>query len=134
MNTIDFAKSGRSREVNHLFDASEIEDLKSGCHGLDGFMCALYVQSLQGRDCELNKHPTIDVFISGALELAERGEFLTLQYFSPAEILEIKKRFPPRLLKGLGPGVMWQPPKEHAKTMAIYQRGKARRARRCALS
>ena len=39
---------------------------------------------------------------------------------------ELFKRFPPRHLDGLGPGLIWLPAKEHAEEMENYRRSKAR--------
>ena len=38
---------------------------------------------------------------------------------------ELQKRFPPRHLDGLGPGLYWLPPKQHAEEMEDYRRSKA---------
>ena len=38
---------------------------------------------------------------------------------------ELFKRFPPRHLDGLGPGLIWLPAKEHAEEMENYRRSKA---------
>jgi hypothetical protein len=48
--------------------------------------------------------------------------------FGPLSDEQLKKRFPPRPLNGLGPGLYWEPPELHAKTMASYRRSMARTA------
>jgi hypothetical protein len=42
---------------------------------------------------------------------------------------ELRKRFPPRALNGLGPALVWEPPALHAETMASYRRSRAREDR-----
>jgi hypothetical protein len=85
----------------------EREDLK---HGLFGNMVAWYARSLEDRDYDLQGHPSFDDYARGVMAAEERGEFVTFQYFSSADIAQMRERYPPRALDGLGPAVCWNPP------------------------
>lgn len=102
----------------------EREDLRG--QDLFGYLWALYARSWEGQNYDPQEHPSFDDYARGVLAAEERGEFGTLQFFPPAEILQIKKRLPPKPLSGLGPGFYWEPPKQHARTMASYRRSIAR--------
>lgn len=100
----------------------EREDLKEG-RGLLSYLVALHARSLDNSEFDPDEHPSLADHISGILREAERvdGDIGTLPNY-PDELLELKKRFPPRKMAGLGPGFCWEPPKQHAKTMASYRR------------
>jgi hypothetical protein len=85
----------------------EREDLK---HGLFGNMVAWYARSLEDRDYDPQGHPSFDDYARGVMAAEERGEFVTFQNFSPADIAQMKKLYPPRTLDGLGPALCWNPP------------------------
>lgn len=94
--------------------------------GLLGYIVKLYGRSLGDRDYDINEHPPFADYISGVLWEAERvdGIIGKLPHY-PAELPELKKRFPPRELAGMGPGFSWLPPERYAE----YRRGCARRAK-----
>ena len=89
--------------LNH----DEREDLK---YGLFGNMVAWYARSLEDRDYDLQGHPSFDDYARGVMAAEERGEFVTFQNFSPADIAQMRKRYSPRTLDGLGPALCWNPP------------------------
>jgi hypothetical protein len=91
----------------------ERENLKVG--GLSTVV-ALYARSLESRDYDTEEHPSFDDFACGVMASDFNGHLWM------KEDVELRRRFPPRPLKGLGPGLMWLPPKEHAEIMAIYNR------------
>jgi hypothetical protein len=94
----------------------EREALKHG--GVDHIV-AWYATSLACRDYAVEKHPSFDDYARGVMASDFAPEFITQDE-------ELRKRFPPRLLKGLGPGLVWEPPGKHARTMASLRRSQAR--------
>ena len=97
----------------------EREDLKTG--GLSTIV-ALFARSLENRDYDLEEHPSFDDYARGVMASDHMG------YPGIKEDEQLKKRFPPRPLNGLGPGLYWEPPELHAETMASYRRSLARAA------
>jgi hypothetical protein len=85
----------------------EREDLK---YNLFGNMVAWYARSWEDQDYDPEGHPSFDDYARGVMAAEERGEFVTFQYFSPADIAQMRKRYPPLALDGLGPALCWNPP------------------------
>ena len=81
----------------------EREDLKIG--GLPTIV-ALYARSLEGRDYDLEEHPSFDDYAAGVLA----SDQLSYPGARIQEDEELQRRFPPRTLSGLGPGLCWKPP------------------------
>jgi len=54
--------------------------------------------------------------------LWEAGKLVCPLNYPPDEERKLKKRFPPRMLKGMSSGLCWLPPKEHAESMASRRR------------
>jgi hypothetical protein len=97
--------------------------------GLLGYIVKLYARSLEDRDYDINAHPPFADYVSGVLWEAERVDGIIGKLPNyPAELPELKKRFPPRELAGMGPGFCWLPPKVYAKVMPDYRRSMARQA------
>ena len=65
---------------------------------------ALYARSLENRKYDLREHPSFDDYARGVMASEYNG------HSQMKEDEELKKRFPPRQLKGLGPGLYWEPP------------------------
>ena len=89
----------------------EREDLKG--RGLLPHIVAWYARSPD----DVKEHPSFADYARGVLWEAEFG-FLTLPNYPPDKVRKLKKRFPPRMLKGMGPGLCWLPPKLHREIMA----------------
>jgi hypothetical protein len=87
---------------------------KSAAH-----IVALYARSLAEQKYDVLKHPSFHDYACGTMA----SEFQGLD--SMKKNPELLKRFPPRHLDGLGPGLYWLPPKEHAEEMGDYRRSKA---------
>jgi hypothetical protein len=85
----------------------EREALKHG--GLDHIV-AWYARSLAALEFDVEKHPSFEDYARGVVA---RGQLI-----EPDETLE--RRFPPRTLNGLGPGLYWNTPE-------YWQRIEARR-------
>lgn len=85
---------------------------------------AWYACSLACRDYDVSVHPSFEDFARGVMA-SEHISYPGALIQKDAELL---KRFPPRPLKGLGPGLVWEPPALHAKTMANWWRSQARDA------
>jgi hypothetical protein len=102
-----FALNGPLDAPSLPLNYDEREDLK---HSLYGNMVAWYARSFEGQNYDPHKHPSFDDYARGVMAAEERGEFVTFQYFSPTDIAQMKKRFPPRTLSGLTPGLCWEPP------------------------
>jgi hypothetical protein len=98
------------------------EDLKG--RGLLRHIVKWYARSLEGREYDVKEHPSFADYASGVLWEAELpvGGLVSLPNYPPDELRELKKRFPPRMLKGMGPGLCWLPPKLHAEAMASVRR------------
>jgi hypothetical protein len=94
---------------------SEREELKVG--GAPHIF-AWYARSWEARDYDLEEHPSFQDYACGVM----RSEFAP-DFIKDDE--ELRRRFPPRPLKGLGPGLYWLPPALHANVMASYRRGLA---------
>ena len=92
--------------------------------GLLLHIVAWYARSLEGREYDLKEHPSFADYVSGVLWEAELpvGSFADLPNYPPDELQELKKRFPPRMLKGMGPGLYWLPPKLHREEMVSVRR------------
>jgi hypothetical protein len=103
---------------------SEREDLKSG--GVPHIL-AWYARSLACRDFDISEHPPFDDYAHGVMASEHAPDFITKNE-------EVRRRFPPRPLKGLGPGLCWEPPKEHARTMETWCRCREREDRIRAVS
>lgn len=101
----------------------EREKLKLG-RGLLSYILALYARSLEGRNYDVEEHPPFADYVSGVLWEAELpvGGFVGLPNYASEEFQELKKRFPPRMLKGMSPGAMWLPPGLHAEAIASARR------------
>jgi hypothetical protein len=83
------------------------EELKAG--GAPHIL-AWYARSLACRNYDVLEHPLFDDYARGVMASEFAPDFITKKE-------KLRQRFPPRLLKGLGPGLCWQPPEEHARTM-----------------
>jgi hypothetical protein len=69
----------------------------------------LYARSLENRKYDLQEHPSFDDYAQGVMASEYNG------HSHMKEDEELKKRFPPRQLKGLGPGLIWNPPDPPAR-------------------
>jgi hypothetical protein len=127
-----FARNGPPDAPPLPLGYHEREDLKSG-RGLLAYIFALFARSLEGRDYDVKEHPSPANYVSGVLWEAERvdGDIGILPKY-PNELAELKKRFPPCMLAGMGPGFCWLPEKLHAETMTNYRRDRARLRRSAA--
>jgi hypothetical protein len=80
----------------------ERELLKGG--GLPHIV-AWFARSLEAKKYDLQKHPKFEVYARGVMASEYAPDFITKDE-------GLKRRFPPRPLKGLGPALMWQPAKK----------------------
>jgi hypothetical protein len=100
---------------------TEREDLKG--RSLLPHIVAWYARSLEARGYDVEEHPSFADYVSGVLWEAELpGGLVTLSPDCPDELGELKKRFPPRMLKGMSNGLYCYPPKLHAEHMASWRR------------
>jgi hypothetical protein len=65
------------------------------CH-----IVASFSRSLRGHNWDYNNHPSFDEFARGVLASTRAPEFVRADK-------ELRKRYPPRRLPGLGPGLCW---------------------------
>jgi hypothetical protein len=75
-----------------------------------------YARSLQECRYNLDLHPSFDDYACGVMASEYNG------WPGLADDAEMLRRFPPRKLVGLGPGLMWEPAEARAK-------GKRRKSR-----
>jgi hypothetical protein len=80
------------------------EDLKRG--GIDHIR-AWYAASLACSDYDVEQHPSAEAFGRGVMASEFAPDFITKNE-------ALRKRFPPCPLLGLGPALVWEPPKVHA--------------------
>jgi hypothetical protein len=85
----------------------EIEDAKNA-RGLTSVV-GYYARSLAPRDWNLQEHPLFDDYARGVMASDFAPDFIKNDE-------ELRRRFPPRSLPGLGPGLYWQPPKLHTQS------------------
>jgi hypothetical protein len=93
------------------------------------YILGLYARSLDGMDAR--EHPPFTDYVSGVLWEAERVNGIIGVLPNFADKAELKKRFPPRKLAGIGPGFCWYSPKAYAEVMPSYRRSvlRGRRAK-----
>lgn len=77
---------------------TELEELKYTDPLSHIVSCFAY--SLRARDWDFNSHPSFEDFTRGALASDHAPDFVR-------EDEELRKRYPPRHLRGLGPGLCW---------------------------
>jgi hypothetical protein len=71
---------------------------------------AWYARSLANRHYDVLKHPSFYDYACGVM--ASEFGWATVKNDK-----KLQKRFPPRHLNGLGPGLQWLPPKQHAEAI-----------------
>ena len=81
--------------------------------GLIGFITAQFIWSLESQD-DLRVHPSFADFASGLLWQHEHIGGSTELPFTPQQLPEMKRRYPPRKLAGLE-HFCWRPLKRHAR-------------------
>jgi hypothetical protein len=93
--------------------------------GLLPHMIAWYARSLTARDYNFLDHPSFDDYACGVMASeAHAPDFIRNDE-------EMRRRFPPRLLNGLGPRLCWNPPKLQRVRPKVWQRRtKARQVKR----
>ena len=94
---------------------NEREDLKVG--GLK-HLVAWYACSVACQDYAIKKHPSFYDYACGLMASEYTPGFVKNDE-------ELQRRFPPRPLAGIGPGLVWEPPAIHVKTMASWRRSLA---------
>jgi hypothetical protein len=100
----------------------EIEDRKYAWDSKQpalGYIGSCFGYSVRANGHDLKSHPSFEAFARGVMASEHAPDFVKKD-----EVL--RKRYPPRPLRGLGPGLCWEPPKLHAQTMASYRRSLAR--------
>jgi hypothetical protein len=100
-----FAKVGPPDAPPFPLSYCEREDLKRG--GLPHIL-AWYARSLEARKYDVETHPTFDDYARGVLASPYAPPFITQDQ-------QLRKRFPPTPLHGLGSGLYWEPPRTPAK-------------------
>jgi hypothetical protein len=114
-----FAVNGPPDAPPLPLSSNDVEDYRiaRGLMGIVGF----YARSLSAQGYDVQKHPSFDDFACGLMAI-ETG-------WGIEKDQDLKKRFPPRPLKGMLPFVIWAPPKEYAELVASYRRAQLREAR-----
>lgn len=110
-----FALNGPSDAPPLPLGYDEREDLKVG--GLK-HLVAWHASSLACLDYAVGAHPSFDEYARGVMASDETPDFIKKDE-------ELLKRFPPQALRGLGPGLVWEPPAIHAETMRSWHRSLA---------
>ncbi len=81
---------------------SGIEQEALRYHDPFGHLAAEYARSLEANDWDFRNHPGFDDFARGALASEHSPDFTRKNS-------ALCKRYPPRRLRGLGPGQIWRP-------------------------
>ena len=104
-----FALNGPSDAPSLPIGYDEREHTKR--QGLLAKIVGLYARSLENRKYDLQEHPSFDDYARGVMASEYNG------HSEMKEDKQLKERFPPRELKGLGPGLYWEPtnPSPHRK-------------------
>jgi hypothetical protein len=78
-----------------------------------------FARSLESRKFDIKEHPYFADYVSGVLWENDRpdNELGTLPNYGETQLAELKRRYPPRRLAGLGPAFCWYPLKQHADVM-----------------
>ncbi len=93
--------------------------------GLLLHIVAWYARSLEGQHYNVEEHPPFADYVSGVLWEGDPpvdGRFATIPNYPPEQLRQLKKRFPARMLIGMGPGVVWGTPKQHVWVMDNIRR------------
>ena len=99
----------------------EIEDRKYAWDSKQpslSYIVSRFGSSLQTHNWDFNSHPSFEDFACGVMASEHAPAFIKKD-----EVL--RKRYPPRPLRYLDPGTCWQPPEQHARTMASHRRSMA---------
>ena len=80
-------------------DEYAIAEMKTG--GGYSHLFAYFAQSISGRDYVVSGHPPFEVYARGALASPHAPDFFK-------QNAALTKRFPPRPIYGLGPGLVWK--------------------------
>ena len=83
-----------------------------------------FARSLSNREYDIEEHPSFSDYASGLLWEMDRGNEFIPDY-PPNEDAEVRKRYPPRRLEGIGCGAKWLPPKLHAERQRTERRSRA---------
>jgi hypothetical protein len=108
----DSSKAQAAREWFAVHGPADVQPLPLGysererCQGRSGAHHILkwFARSLAGLGYDVELHPKYDEFASGVMNSEFSPDFIKNDP-------ELKKRFPPCPLKGLGPGLVWRAPK-----------------------
>jgi hypothetical protein len=113
-----FADNGPSDLQPLPLGYNERERLKRG--GAQHIL-AWYARSLDDRKYDVLEHPSFDDYARGVMASEYAPDFIRKDE-------ELLKCFPPCPLKGLGPGLGWNPPKRYVRTTESYQGNRTRTA------
>ena len=111
-----FAKNGPPDLQPLPLGYAERERLKAGGAA---HIVAWYARSLANLKYHFGEHPSFDTYARGVMASEFAPEFIKN---NP----DLLKRFPPRHLDGLGPGLEWYRPKEFAEVMVSVRTRRGR--------
>lgn len=89
-------------------------------HGGADHILAWFARSVEGENYNMLQHPSFEHYARGVMASEFAPDFIKNDE-------QLKKRFPPRELVGMGPALCWLPPKLCAEAMSDYRRCKAHR-------
>jgi hypothetical protein len=101
-----FAENGPSDAPPLPLSPNDIEDYRiaRGLAGIVGF----YARSLLANEYDIRRHPSFEDFASG-LMACDSG------LWGIENDENLKRRFPPRPLNGMGAGLCWEPPRKQKR-------------------
>jgi hypothetical protein len=101
-----FAVNGPPDAPPLPLSVDEHEDYRHG-RGLRQIV-GFYGRSLEANEYDIHRHPSFEDFARGLMACNSGG-------WGVEKDPEMRKRFPPRPLPGMGPGLYWQPPQKHKR-------------------
>jgi hypothetical protein len=100
----------------------EIEDRKYAWDSKQpslSYIVSRFGSSVETHNWDFNSHPSFDDFVCGMMASEHTPDFVKNDE-------ALRKRYPPRHLPGLNAGHCWEPPEQHAQTLASHRRSMAR--------
>lgn len=125
-----------AREHFSLYGPADAQPLPLSSDEIDEMACRghlitrvvrQFARSLLNRGYDIEEHPSFSDYASGLLWEMDRGNEFIPDY-PPNEDAEVRKRYPPRRLEGIGCGARWLPPKLHAERQRTERQSMARDA------
>jgi len=121
-------RNGRAKAARKWFadhGPADLQPLPFGYHERESLkvgearhILAWYARSLASQDYDVHEHPSFYDYACGVMASEQTLDFIKNDP-------ELRKRFPPLPLKGLGPALCWKPPEPAARVRPRRPRRRA---------